>query len=249
MKILIIRPLLAAKDLCIKLSFLGKKSWIMPLINFCNGKDLVNFKNNLLSLNKGDYIFTLSQNAVFFAEKIIKKYKLNWPKNVNYYSIGQSTAFKMHQVSKCKVQYPKKNSCSETLIKLLNFKKCIKNKKALILSGNITRNLLKRYLEFYNIHVINCECYYRYNNIYDGLQEGNKWRNIGINTLIVTSCDMLKKLYNLFPKFHRSEWLLHCNLIVISIRLLNLGKLLGWKKIYISNGANNDSLLKLLNNI
>ncbi|MNB95592.1 uroporphyrinogen-III synthase [compost metagenome] len=57
---------------------------------------------------------------------------------------------------------------------------------------------------------------------------------------------MLQQLYALIPEWYRTNWLLHCRLIVVSERLAGLAQELGWQDIRVADNADNDALLRAL---
>jgi uroporphyrinogen-III synthase len=46
---------------------------------------------------------------------------------------------------------------------------------------------------------------------------------------VVTSGEMLQQLFTLIPLWYRENWLLRCRLLVVSERLANLARELGWQ--------------------
>lgn len=243
MKILVTRPLYDSLNLVFFLKKLGYCAWSMPLIEFYPGKDLLFVSKKINLLRNGDLIFILSKNCIYFIKKTMNKKKLIWPKFLNYYAIGKNTASLMNINARVLTKYPKKED-SENLINMNSLKNIV-GKKALVLCGNKTREILNNFLKKKGVEIIHCECYKTINKIYNGNIEGKKWLRLGVNTIIVTSESMLKRLYFLFPNFYRKKWLLLCKLIVISNRLAIIARGLGWKKILISEKADNFSILKI----
>lgn len=241
MYILVTRPLPEANVLVSNLIKLGYQAYSMPLIHFLPGKDLNILSFKLNKLNKNDYIFMFSKRSVYFTNKKMIKHKLYWPKNIYYYAIGQQTASLMNLYSGCTIKYPEQEN-SECLISMINLNK-IKGKSALIFQGNQGRKLLHNVLLKNDVKTYFCESYKIRYNIYNGHKQGKYLSNLGINTLIVTSEGILKKLYYLFPTKYRQKWLLNCKIILISKRLALLANNLGWKDIIVTNGANNFSIL------
>lgn len=90
------------------------------------------------------------------------------------------------------------------------------------------------------------ECYQRCAKHYDGAEEAMRWHARGINTLVVTSGEMLQQLWALIPLWYRENWLLRCRLLVVSERLANQARELGWQDIRIADNADNDALLRAL---
>ncbi|MBK4775826.1 uroporphyrinogen-III synthase [Candidatus Pantoea edessiphila] len=246
MKILITRPEPDSQELILHLRQLGKQAWSLPLIEFFPGSDLCclpYYITNLLYAT--DLVFILSKQAVYFADYTLKKANIPWPDYLNYYAIGYTTALAFKKASNLNINYPKNKENSEELIILTKLYE-IKNKRAIICGGNSSRELLKKTLLDLDIKVCFIECYKSVRKKYDGEIEGKRLRKLGINTLVVTSGDMLEQIFYLFPKNDREEWLLKCKLLVVSERLFKIARRLGWKDIHITEKANNKHILKVL---
>ncbi len=156
------------------------------------------------------------------------------------------TALALHTVS-AYVCYPLDREISEVLLQLPELQ-TIAGKRALILRGNGGRELLGETLRERGADVTFVECYQRCAKHYDGAEEAMRWHARGINTLVVTSGEMLQQLWSLIPRWYRENWLLRCRLLVVSERLANLARELGWQEIRIADNADNDALLAHYNN-
>lgn len=238
--VLVTRPLPESIKLVKLLTKIGYFSLSIPIISFQQGKDLIYLQSKLKNLNSGDFIFFLSKNVVYFAKKTINK-KLKWPKDINYYSIGSKTALAINLIFGFSSKYPEKEN-SESLIKMINNINNISGKNALILCGNNSRNILNKFLVKKGLKVEYCECYQSINKLYNRFYITKYLISLKINTIVVTSGIILKRIYYLFIN---KSWLLSCTLIVVSKRLFILAKNLGWNKIYISEKADNMSILKV----
>ncbi|MBP2169206.1 uroporphyrinogen-III synthase [Erwinia toletana] len=245
MTILVTRPSPAAEELVSRLRGLGQVAWSMPLIEFTPGRDLDALPQQLASLAAGDLLFILSQHAIHFAQPVIRQHGVTWPASLNYYAIGRNTALVMHTATGYQVDYPHQRESSEILIQLPALQQ-VAGKRALILRGNGGRELLAETLIERGAEVTFCECYQRCAKFYDGHTEARRWRDRGIDTLVVTSGEMLQQLCSLFPEIDREEWLLHCRLVVVSERLATLAREFGWQEITVADGADNDALLRAL---
>ncbi|QGU89370.1 uroporphyrinogen-III synthase [Erwinia sorbitola] len=245
MTILVTRPSPAADELVSRLRTRGQVAWAFPLIEFTPGSQLDRLPSRLSSLTAGDLVFILSQHAIQYAQPALALAGTTWSANLNYYAIGRTSALALHAVSGHNVVWPHEEEISEVLIQLPALQ-AVAGKRALILRGNGGRELLAETLLARGAQVEFIECYQRCEKNYHGAEEGRRWRDRGIETLVVTSGEMLQQLYQLFPDVDRDEWLLHCRLIVVSERLATLARRLGWANICVAGGADNDALLRAL---
>ncbi|WP_437888000.1 uroporphyrinogen-III synthase [Phytobacter sp. V91] len=245
MSILVTRPSPAGDILVSRLRTLGLVAWSFPLIEFSPGRELNTLAGKLASLTADDMVFVLSQHAVTFAHAHLQQSAKSWPSRAQYFAIGRTTALALHQVSGIDVYYPRGREISEVLVQLPELQN-IQGKRALILRGNGGRELLGKTLEARGALVEFCECYQRGMKYYDGAEEAMRWHTRGVTTLVITSGEMLQQLFSLIPPWYRENWLLHCRLIVVSERLANLARELGWQDIQVADNAENDALIRAL---
>ncbi len=245
MSILVTRPSPAGDILVSRLRALGLVAWSFPLIEFSPGRELHSLAGRLASLTEDCLVFLLSQHAVTFAQAHLQHVHKNWPAQPQYFAIGRTTALALHTVSGIDVRYPLDREISEVLLQLPELQN-IQGKRALILRGNGGRELLGKTLKTRGASVEFCECYQRSMKHYDGAEEAMRWHTRGVNTLVVTSGEMLQQLFSLTPPWYRENWLLHCRLLVVSERLANLARELGWQDIQVADNAENDALIRAL---
>lgn len=245
MSILVTRPAPAAEELVSRLRLQGRVAWSMPLIEFTPGIDLDSLPAQLATLRPDDLVFILSQHAIHYAQPALIRANSTWPASLNYYAIGRTTALALHAASGLDVVWPHEHETSDVLIQLPALQR-VAGKRALILRGNGGRELLAETLQARGASVQFAECYQRCAKIYQGAIEGRRWRDRQIDTLVVTSGEMLQQLYSLFPEIDREEWLLRCRLVVVSERLATRARELGWRNITVADGADNDALLRAL---
>ncbi|MNZ77628.1 Uroporphyrinogen-III synthase [compost metagenome] len=245
MNILVTRPSPAGEQLVSRLRTLGQVAWSFPLIEFSPGRELSTLADSLYALQEGDLVFALSQHAVEFAHAQLQQENRRWPTAPHYFAIGRTTALALHTVSGIDVRYPLDREISEVLLQLPELQ-TVAGKRALILRGNGGRELLGETLTARGAEVTFCECYQRCAKYYDGAEEAMRWHQRGVDTLVVTSGEMLQQLWSLIPQWYRENWLLRCRLLVVSERLANLARELGWQDIRIADNADNDALLRAL---
>lgn len=245
MNILVTRPSPAGEMLVSRLRALGQVAWSFPLIEFTPGRELNMLPERLSALGKDDMVFALSQHAVTFAHAHLQQTHTHWPLQPAYFAIGRTTALALHTASGIEVRYPLDQEISEVLLQLPELQN-IQGKRALILRGNGGRELLGETLVARGARVEFCECYQRAGKVYDGAQEAMRWHTRGVDTIVVTSGEMLRQLFTLIPLWYRENWLLRCRLLVVSERLAHLARELGWHDIQVAENADNDALLRAL---
>mgnify|MGYP003362805579 CR=1 FL=1 len=245
MSILVTRPLPQGEELVSRLRGLGRVAWSFPLIEFTPGRELHTLGDRLAALSAGDLLFALSQHAVEFAHARLQQQALRWPPAPGYFAIGRTTALTLHKVSSQNIRYPLDREISEVLLQLPELQN-IAGKKALILRGNGGRELLGDTLRERGADVTFCECYQRSARHYDGAEEAMRWQSRGVSTLVITSGEMLQQLWMLIPQWYRERWLLSCRILVVSERLAEQARELGWQDIQVADSADNDALLRAL---
>lgn len=75
MTILVTRPSPAGEQLVTRLRALGRVAYHAPLIDFSPGRDLPKLPELLQDMQAGDLVFALSQNAVRYANPLLKRNK------------------------------------------------------------------------------------------------------------------------------------------------------------------------------
>ncbi|GHD97447.1 uroporphyrinogen-III synthase [Pseudocitrobacter faecalis] len=245
MSILVTRPSPKGEELVSRLRTLGRVAWSFPLIEITPGRELAALSPALDALRPDDLLFALSPHAVSYAHAHLQQQGQHWPQQAACFAIGRSTALALHQVSGRQVRYPLDREISEVLLQLPELQN-IAGKKVLILRGNGGRELLGETLAARGAEVTFCECYQRSAVHYDGAAEAMRWQKREVSTLVVTSGEMLHQLWALIPQWYREHWLLRCRLLVVSERLAQLARELGWQEIQVADSADNDALLRAL---
>jgi uroporphyrinogen-III synthase len=241
MSVLVTRPSPYGEALVQLLNEHGIEAWHTPLVQFDDGRELNLLPDMLLKLNDGDLLFAVSQQAVNFAQRALLHGKHSWPKQPAYFAIGRNTAEILSHFSGQPVNYPKDREISEHLLKLSQLQD-VSGRKALILRGNGGRELLAQQLTLRGVHVEFCECYQRRLIDYQSAKLIAIWQEQHIDTLIVTSAEMLQRVFTLIKEKDR-PWLLGCQLVVVSERIALLARRLGWNNVKIADNADNLSLL------
>lgn len=245
MSILVTRPSPDGDELVSHLRSRGKVAWSFPLIEFSHGDELSLLPERLIQLREYDLVFLVSRHAVAWSQAELQRTRTVWPTGVHYFAPGRTTALAMRQISELAINYPRDRETSEALLQLSELQN-ISGKQALILRGNGGRELLGNTLAERGAQVTYCECYQRREKNYDGAQETHRWQACGVDTLVVTSGEMLQQLVRLIPELYHTSWLLRCKVLVVSERLAHLARELGWQDIQVADNADNDALLRAL---
>lgn len=245
MTILVTRPSPAGEQLVNRLQALGLAAYHFPLIEFTPGRQLNELPQHFAHLADGALVIVLSQHVIQYANAVLSQTTRKWPIEYTWFAIGRTTALQLHATSHRHVHYPQGRETSEALLQLPELQQ-IAGKDVVILRGNGGRELLGDTLKQRGATVRYCECYQRVQKHYNGAEEAYRWYQRKVSTLVVTSGEMLHQLYQLMPDWYQKNWLLHCQLVVVSERLAIQASELGWQNIRIADNADNDALLRAL---
>lgn len=248
MTILVTRPSPAGEQLVARLAMMGFQAHHSPLIEFSPGRELLQLPARLNALPSGSLVFALSQQVMEFAAPLLAHRGAAWPSSLTYYAVGRATGLALHAASGQPVRYPPERAASETLLQLPDLQR-LDGKQALLLRGNGGRELLGDALRQRGADVSYCECYQRNPVRYDGAEQSRRWQSLGVDQLVVTSGEMLQQLYTLVPDDYRRVWLLGCRVLVVSERLAEQARELGWRQVLVADNADNDALLRALQSI
>ncbi|MDX7989027.1 uroporphyrinogen-III synthase [Xenorhabdus sp. 12] len=245
MSILITRPAPAGEDLVKRLQAVGKTAYNAPLIEIKPGAGLPLLSQKMQCLSAGDLVFLLSKNAVHYADNQLTQEGQSWPDKLSYYGIGKSTSLLFQQQTGLKISWSEQGETSEALLQLPTLQQ-MNNKRILLLRGNGGREVIASTLRMRGGEVDYCECYSRQPVKYHAADFSRYWQQRGIKTIVITSGEMLQLLYNLVTDSDGKAWLLGCCLIVVSERLANIARTLGWQVIKVAKSADNDALMQAL---
>jgi uroporphyrinogen-III synthase len=245
MAVLVTRPSPAGEQLVVRLRVLGHQAYHCPLIEFLPGRELPQLADRLATLHSQDLVFVVSQQVINYAQRSLQQRGYIWRADLNYFAIGRTSALQMHSITRLPVAFPETKETSEALLKLPALQN-VEGKQALILRGNTGRELLAEHLQQQGAIVSYCECYQRQSIFYDGAQQSTNWQQLNIDTIVITSGEMLQQLYQLVPDYYRKTWLLNCRLVVVSERLATQARQQGWKHIRVAEHADNDALIRAL---
>ncbi|CAL4325977.1 Uroporphyrinogen-III synthase [Buchnera aphidicola (Hyalopterus amygdali)] len=247
MKILIMRPSPEGEELVHYLNNAGIFSFHFSFFDFYPSTSKNRISKKIYDLYISDIILIFSKKSINYINIYFLKKKLIWPIYPKYYAIGESTAIFLSKYVQKKIFFPKDQENSENLLMLL-YKNNLLKKKITLLQGRNGRNLIKKHLQQQGCDISIIECYKRIFKIIDFCKEVKKWRDLKINTILITSSEVLNKLNNEISILDKREWLFKCKIFVIGERLAGIAKKIGWNRndIIISDYANNKKLFRLI---
>ncbi|RRN00978.1 uroporphyrinogen-III synthase [Bibersteinia trehalosi] len=215
-----------------------------PILRIEAGNALPQLPSVLARLNAGDYVFAVSKNAVDFAVKALKETGFRWRSDLTYLAVGQGTANYFCSQAELSVRYPIESENSEGLLNLAGMQN-LANKQVVILRANTGREYFSEQVQLRGAKVETVECYRRLLWAEDLPEKMSLAKRSGIDTLVITSGEILSILFTQTLETDR-DWLLASRLIVVGRRVANLAIKLGWQSdlITISEKADNYSLLE-----
>lgn len=245
MGILVTRPEESGQVLTEMLNREGIAAIHAPFIKIVAGEQINQLPQKLQQLNTGDCVICVSQYAVYYAEQALKNTGFSWRTDLSYIAVGRKTAMLLTAATQQPVHYPFAQENSEGVLALPLLQEC-QQKNILILRGQQGRELLPEQLAQQGANVEMVACYHR------ELQQLNEkelmlFSRAGIDTIVVTSGEILRYLLDFIPKSEHN-WLLNCKLVVISDRIAQLAITAGWQedKVILTEKADNASLLKAI---
>ena len=148
--------------------------------------------------------------------------------------------------TECTVRYPITSENTEGVLNLPQIAE-LTDKNLLILRGNGGRELLREQATLRGATVETVECYQRTPINYNNEEQTSICIRSGVQTLVVTSLEILQALIEFVPE-NEQNWLKNCCLVTVSQRIADVAIQQGWHNVMVSAGADNQSLLNTLLN-
>lgn len=232
--ILVTRPAPQGQQLCEYIKKAGGNPIFLPTI------EIVPIEDKSLSLiewSHYDWVIFMSPQTVYQSVSIIKSI----PEHVQVAAVGESTArlLKNHHISQ--VIYPKEDWRSEGLLALPEFQR-VKDKKIALVCGENGRTWLGEELESRGASITRIVTFRRLLPKIDLTAYIDILPKIDI--IVCTSNEIIGNLKILF----QSHWqaLQIKKVIVVSERMLQYAKELGFQKIILANNASHDAIMSIL---
>ena len=235
---LVVRPAAQANQLVQMLHQLGHAPLCCPLLETRPGCDLPHLGD---MLQEADLVIAVSMHAVHFAHYFLLQTGQTWP-HIDYFAVGQASAdaFAEAGIQALCPADPR----SEGLLALPALQG-VSGRRVLILRGNDGRDLIARTLASRGALVHYCATYERHYPELDGDALTRHWQAAGLDSLLITSGELLQRLLALVPGPQR-PWLYDRLLVVPSPRVAEMAEGTGFTRIVIAQGASNQALVAAL---
>ncbi|MGL6123827.1 MAG: uroporphyrinogen-III synthase [Shewanella sp.] len=244
MKVLLTRPEGRNQSMVDALNQRGIAHWVTPLLRVEATHPIVSHHPHPLA--HADMIISISANAVTFADEALKVANSQiqgWPQ-AQYFAVGHATWEAFKQLSIAALEAPENCQQTEGLLTLAPLQE-IKGKQITIIRGVGGREALAEQLATRGAIVRYWEVYQRACPPLDGQQIAQQWQALGIDTIVVTSGEVLDNLINLVPK-ELFAWLRACHIIVPSNRVETQAHAFGITQVTNANAANSKAVLNAL---
>lgn len=235
---LVVRPAAQANQLVQMLRQLGHAPLCCPLLETRPGCDLPHLGD---MLQEADLVIAVSMHAVHFAHHFLLQTGQTWP-HIDYFAVGQASAdaFAEAGIQALCPADPR----SEGLLALPALQG-VSGRRVLILRGNDGRDLIARTLASRGALVHYCATYERHYPDLDGDALTRHWQAAGLDSLLITSGELLQRLLALVPG-PQHPWLYDRLLVVPSPRVAEMAEGAGFTRIVIAQGASNQALVAAL---
>lgn len=235
---LVVRPAAQTNQLVQMLHQLGHAPLCCPLLETRPGCDLPHLGD---MLQEADLVIAVSMHAVHFAHHFLLQTGQTWP-HIDYFAVGQASAdaFAEAGIQALCPADPR----SEGLLALPALQG-VSGRRVLILRGNDGRDLIARTLASRGALVHYCATYERHYPDLDGDALTRHWQAAGLDSLLITSGELLQRLLALVPG-PQHPWLYDRLLVVPSPRVAEMAEGAGFTRIVIAQGASNQALVAAL---
>ncbi|MFQ2675970.1 uroporphyrinogen-III synthase [Aeromonas caviae] len=235
---LVVRPAAQANPLVQMLHQLGHAPLCCPLLETRPGCDLPHLGD---MLREADLVIAVSMHAIHFAHHFLLQTGQTWP-HIDYFAVGQASAdaFAEAGIQALCPADPR----SEGLL-ALSALQGVSGRRVLILRGNDGRDLIARTLASRGALVHYCATYERHYPDLDGDALTRHWQAAGLDSLLITSGELLQRLLALVPG-PQHPWLYDRLLVVPSPRVAEMAEGAGFTRIVIAQGASNQALVAAL---
>ncbi|MCL1075973.1 uroporphyrinogen-III synthase [Shewanella dokdonensis] len=203
----------------------------------------LNDQQGLAQLHDADIVIFISTNAVEFANQLVGNH---WPADKHYLAVGEATCQAVKDLGIEVQSAPTESQQTEGLLTLALLQPDqVTQRHILIIRGQGGREDLGDVLRQRGAQLDYWEVYRRVCPAYNAQQLLQSWQAFGIDTILITSGDILKNLLKLLPKEY-FPWLRACHIIVPSTRVERQALAAGLSHVTNACAANSQAMLNAL---
>ncbi|WP_372872842.1 uroporphyrinogen-III synthase [Shewanella sp.] len=237
MKLLLTRPEGKNGAMTAALSARGIPFLVQPLLAVT---PLEVTDEQLAALAGADILIFISTSAVTHGAAAFNG---NWPA-ADYYAVGEATADALAAEGIHCQRSPVDSQATEGLLTLPSLTR-VTGKRIIIVRGRGGREAMAEALRERGADVSYLEVYQRACPSLDGRALSQSWKDFGVDTIVVTSGEVLENLINLVPK-DSFAWLSSCHIIAPSARVEHRARELGLVRVINAGAANQAAVLDAL---
>lgn len=238
LRVLVTRPAHQANQLGRLIEQQGGQAILLPTI-------AIEFiEADLTKLLQQDMAIFISPNAVQATQRLMQKQGIVWPKQIMIAAVGASTAQALSAAGLPATVVPEQFN-SEGLLALPALQN-IGGKRIIIFRGDGGRELLSTILQQRSAVLTEVVIYRRTLPVMDIKQQLSGWQTGGLDIIVVTSNTGLQNLLTIIGEAARN-WLLNMPLLVISERMAQFARELGFvKKPLVADNATDAAIVQAL---
>jgi uroporphyrinogen-III synthase len=235
LNIVITRPREQAADLAERITQLGGKALLFPLLEISAVNDEPALRQQLSGLQHADLAIFISPNAVSYGMAAIRAAG-GLPASLKIATVGQGSARALHEMGVIEIIAPTERFDSEALLALKELQN-VAGKRVMILRGDGGRETLGDTLRARGADVEYVTCYLRSKPDFDA----GALQAAAPNALTVTSSEALGHLSEMLGDAGRTR-LAAVPLFVQHERIASAARQQGWQQVVVT-GSGDDGLL------
>ena len=240
MKVLLTRPKGSNDSMLNALKKKGIEAVETPLMEIKPAKPCQSMISKLEQVNK---VIFISQHAVKYFSSFFK----TLPTDCEVFAVGERTSQALQYENIGCSSTAESRQDSEGLLQLKQLQS-IKDERIVIVRGQGGRETLALELSSRGAEVSYCEVYQRAMPLFKGVEIAKLWQQQSIDTILITSGEMLLNLLKLIDSEQRA-WVEQCVVVVPSERVAKIAADKGLTQVINANGASQSAMLTVIGRI
>ena len=233
LRVVVTRPLPQGEELCTEITAAGGEAIYFPTIEIVPPTNATLFENQIAQLEDFNWVIFISPQSVSQSAPVIHRKWPAFPERVKVAAIGAATAKILQNMKFPVTVFPKEDWRSEGLLDLPEFEN-VTNKKIAIISGEGGRELLEKELSSRGAAVTKMAAYRR------ALPQ-TRPHMFEMDIIVCTSNESVTNLTKLLGRP-----VLKTPLLVVSERMIQHARELGFQKIFLAKNAGHAAILQAL---